>query len=189
MSPDSPQPTPPDVREKLKPVQYSEVASRLEAAQAEPTREAPQQRDAPNDEGLLSDMASTLTGVPLPDMASLRRLQSGILGRQPSGQPLAQPSASVVGNQLQSPSTGVTCPICFCQFEPKDEVIQMPCDWRHVFHNECLGSWLDQSQACPVCRSNVVESLKKKEEAEAAPNLQVPTEQRRTRPEKSTDFV
>lgn len=168
-SPDRPQRTPDDVRDKLKIVSYSEIADELEAMELEAPSSNSTRPEITDEAGIFTDVASTLTGVPLPDMSQLMRIQSGILGRQQSGsQPPqrassgTQPVATVVGNQLSHQTSrigSVTCPICFSSFELKDEVVQMPCDRRHVYHKECLFAWLEQSQQCPVCRTNVVTAL------------------------------
>ncbi|KAF9626577.1 hypothetical protein IFM89_036092 [Coptis chinensis] len=42
------------------------------------------------------------------------------------------------------------CTICFDEFEVGSEVTSLPC--KHVFHGECIGSWLGTSHLCPICR-------------------------------------
>eukprot|EP00920_Eleutheroschizon_duboscqi_P032978 GHVT01079545.1.p1 GENE.GHVT01079545.1~~GHVT01079545.1.p1 ORF type:complete len:569 (+),score=118.55 GHVT01079545.1:110-1708(+) len=48
------------------------------------------------------------------------------------------------------------CPICIMDFDDADEVMVMPCDRRHFFHASCVDHWLETSQACPICRANIV---------------------------------
>lgn len=43
-----------------------------------------------------------------------------------------------------------TCTVCFEEFMEMDEVIMMPC--KHVYHEECILRWLEQSNLCPLCR-------------------------------------
>ncbi|GJN92575.1 hypothetical protein Rhopal_005605-T1 [Rhodotorula paludigena] len=45
------------------------------------------------------------------------------------------------------------CPICFCDFEPGDELRVLPCDNRHMFHSACIDPFLlNVSRLCPLCR-------------------------------------
>ncbi|GAA5823060.1 hypothetical protein JCM11251_007470 [Rhodosporidiobolus azoricus] len=46
-----------------------------------------------------------------------------------------------------------SCPICFTEFEPGDELRVLPCDQRHIFHTGCIDPWLlEVSSSCPLCR-------------------------------------
>ena len=42
-----------------------------------------------------------------------------------------------------------TCAICFGRLEDGDRVGVLPCD--HVFHVDCLKTWLPRRNACPLC--------------------------------------
>merc|ERR1712100_331881 len=57
--------------------------------------------------------------------------------------------------QDDSPS----CSICICELEKGEEIMILPCN--HVFHAECIETWLKQSVRCPLCNGSVVESSKK----------------------------
>lgn len=44
------------------------------------------------------------------------------------------------------------CPICLTEFEASELVKLLPyC--RHVFHQQCLDTWLATHVSCPLCRS------------------------------------
>mmetsp|Transcript_9904 Transcript_9904/g.1466 ORF Transcript_9904/g.1466 Transcript_9904/m.1466 type:complete len:137 (-) Transcript_9904:44-454(-) len=49
----------------------------------------------------------------------------------------------------------VDCSICTEIIDSSIKVVVMPCDDRHVFHEECIKSWLWQNPRCPICRANV----------------------------------
>lgn len=83
-------------------------------------------------------MASTLAGVPFPDIHQIRRFQS-----------------SVTTKVTESD----TCTVCFGRFEPSDDVIQIPCQQKHVFHLKCATSWMEKSEQCPLCKTNIVEAV------------------------------
>lgn len=46
---------------------------------------------------------------------------------------------------------------CFCLevFAESDDVTELKCDSRHIFHTDCLKSWVAKNQSCPVCRAQM----------------------------------
>ena len=55
------------------------------------------------------------------------------------------------------PTTDESCSICLADYSGGDQVMQLPCG--HVFHAKCIEEWLNLSQLCAICRSNIVTSL------------------------------
>lgn len=51
------------------------------------------------------------------------------------------------------------CPVCLIDYELDEEVLKLPC--KHVYHEECITTWLNQANTCCVCRHE----LPKHEEA------------------------
>lgn len=48
------------------------------------------------------------------------------------------------------------CAVCLCEFERGQEV-QITPNCCHVFHSECIHTWLEQDQkTCPLCRTSLV---------------------------------
>ena len=46
------------------------------------------------------------------------------------------------------------CSICMCSMDKEEEVCKLPCD--HLYHNECIDSWLkNYNYKCPICRNEV----------------------------------
>lgn len=45
------------------------------------------------------------------------------------------------------------CMICLEEFEARAEVSKMPCS--HAFHTRCIIQWLEMSNICPICRSQM----------------------------------
>ena len=45
------------------------------------------------------------------------------------------------------------CVICLCDFEVGEEVTALPC--LHVFHTECIASWIKAHCHCPICKFDV----------------------------------
>jgi len=46
-----------------------------------------------------------------------------------------------------------TCAVCLGALGEGDEARSLPCE--HMFHMECIDSWLSKSRQCPVCRQVV----------------------------------
>ncbi|XP_075488121.1 E3 ubiquitin-protein ligase ATL31-like [Primulina tabacum] len=58
------------------------------------------------------------------------------------------------------------CAVCLNEFEEKETLRLIPkCD--HVFHTECIDTWLESHVTCPVCRANLV-SQARDQSAQAA---------------------
>ena len=47
------------------------------------------------------------------------------------------------------------CTICLVTFGNEDDVTELECDRRHLFHTECLRPWLETNLSCPICRTEV----------------------------------
>ncbi|CAD2083693.1 RING zinc finger protein, putative [Plasmodium vinckei brucechwatti] len=54
------------------------------------------------------------------------------------------------------------CSICMMDYMGNDNIMIMPCDKRHFFHSNCLSKWLNKSQVCPICRTNIVSCINSK---------------------------
>mmetsp|Transcript_10112 Transcript_10112/g.30909 ORF Transcript_10112/g.30909 Transcript_10112/m.30909 type:complete len:349 (-) Transcript_10112:133-1179(-) len=48
-----------------------------------------------------------------------------------------------------------TCTICLETFEPGEKINVFPCS--HIYHRDCIVTWLVRSQLCPVCKRDVFE--------------------------------
>jgi len=47
-------------------------------------------------------------------------------------------------------ATNTSCPICFVDYEPNEELVKLPCN--HLYHKQCILSWLKLKSTCPTCR-------------------------------------
>ena len=46
-------------------------------------------------------------------------------------------------------------------FTERDEIIPLPCDEKHYFHEPCIKDWLKQNNNCPLCKKPITkEALK-----------------------------
>ncbi|KAL4453380.1 hypothetical protein ABPG74_017587 [Tetrahymena malaccensis] len=48
-----------------------------------------------------------------------------------------------------------TCSICFLEIENKSSIYELEC--KHIFHSDCLDTWLKNKNSCPNCRSKVIQ--------------------------------
>ena len=62
------------------------------------------------------------------------------------------------GNNNDNNNNNRKCVICLSDFEVGEEVTALPC--LHVFHTECISSWIKKHCQCPVCKFDVtIQSL------------------------------
>ena len=47
-----------------------------------------------------------------------------------------------------------TCPICFDDIQPK-QLFSTLC--KHTFHKQCITTWYESSDDCPICRREQTE--------------------------------
>ena len=44
------------------------------------------------------------------------------------------------------------CIICTEEFKKNDSVINLKCNTKHVFHENCIKQWIGKKAQCPICR-------------------------------------
>ena len=49
------------------------------------------------------------------------------------------------------------CSICISEFENEEKIKRLPCG--HLFHGNCINTWLVQNSLCPICKTNVSDQL------------------------------
>lgn len=50
------------------------------------------------------------------------------------------------------------CSICITEFEDKEKVRRLPC--KHLFHVNCVDTWLVQNSHCPICKTDINEAVR-----------------------------
>ena len=74
-------------------------------------------------------------------------------------------------SDLEGDDSNKQCSICFEDFAENDEVITLPCDVRHVYHENCIKQWLTQKDTCPLCKTPVTaENLRAQANGEPIPS-------------------
>ena len=61
----------------------------------------------------------------------------------------------IIGHQIDN-----CCAICQDEYEPNSEVVILPCDGHHMYHEHCINQWLSQmSKKCPICKADLEEII------------------------------
>ena len=47
------------------------------------------------------------------------------------------------------------CIVCYADFKDEDQLSELACDDRHIFHTECIQKWLETDLRCPICKKDV----------------------------------
>jgi E3 ubiquitin-protein ligase RNF115/126 len=47
----------------------------------------------------------------------------------------------------------VECTVCLNRFRCGENAVKVKCG--HLFHEECLGPWIEQHDTCPMCRGDI----------------------------------
>lgn len=58
-----------------------------------------------------------------------------------------------------------TCVVCITDYELGDRIKTLPCckdHTAHDFHEECIDTWLQRSEECPLCKANVVQLMSRR---------------------------
>jgi hypothetical protein len=100
----------------------------------------------------------------------LTRLQEllGVVSRGASLEDIEQQ----VGRQLFKDTglaSGFACSICLAEVRAEECTRKLPCG--HVFHLECIDTWLQQCATCPLCRH---QSVTVKRDADGQPSPTIP---------------
>lgn len=45
------------------------------------------------------------------------------------------------------------CIICIVEYEDQETIRKLPCS--HLFHHDCIDTWLVQKNSCPVCKRQI----------------------------------
>jgi len=62
---------------------------------------------------------------------------------------------TTVASQLVKQTSDPACVICQAEFAEHDQVVELECDARHIFHADCLRPWFEKQLTCPICRESV----------------------------------
>lgn len=66
-----------------------------------------------------------------------------------------QQSSPFTDVPLENVQPGEICLFCFVSYhnELERKIVHLKCDQRHMFHRECIRSWVDERRSCPACRA------------------------------------
>ena len=46
----------------------------------------------------------------------------------------------------------VECAICLLDYKDSDVILELKCDRRHYFHEQCINQWMERNPKCPLCK-------------------------------------
>lgn len=64
-------------------------------------------------------------------------------------------SAAIAAAVESAPEDDNPCPICYTELDPDVPRSIMVCPCDHIYHAECLRTWMQQKNECPVCRAQL----------------------------------
>ena len=66
------------------------------------------------------------------------------------------PSSTITEKKEGEGQDNNNCIICLSDFDIGDKVTSLPC--LHVFHTDCIKSWLQSKNHCPICKYEITEA-------------------------------
>lgn len=101
---------------------------------------------------VMSDVQTTAAGVDLQALESSHpACRPMVLGASQSCK-LRDLEEAEVRSEISRESEAA-CAVCLGHLQQGEEVRRLPCE--HLFHRQCIDSWLGKSLQCPVCRQVV----------------------------------
>ena len=63
--------------------------------------------------------------------------------------------SSTIREKKEGEGDNNNCIICLNDFDVGDKVTSLPC--LHMFHTDCIKSWLQSKNHCPICKYTITE--------------------------------
>ena len=57
------------------------------------------------------------------------------------------------------------------EFEKDQNIITLPCNKGHIFHDNCIGEWIQRNNTCPLCKAPITADAIQNAELENIPFL------------------
>lgn len=67
------------------------------------------------------------------------------------------PSLFQEDGKIDDDKPAPACCICLVRYNEESSIKRTPC--QHIFHEECLGKWLQNNTTCPLCREDVQDAV------------------------------
>ena len=56
-------------------------------------------------------------------------------------------------------SSDEECSIWFAEFQSDQNIIRLPCDEKHYFHQECIIEWVGRKSNWPLCKAQITKEM------------------------------
>ncbi|KAL4431530.1 hypothetical protein ABPG74_017235 [Tetrahymena malaccensis] len=53
----------------------------------------------------------------------------------------------------ENPDQVKECSICLNEYQNDETIVILNCDSKHIFHQQCIETWVKQKDECPLCRA------------------------------------
>ena len=59
----------------------------------------------------------------------------------------------------QDYQNGDACSICLDEYKENDNILCLPCNSNHIFHEDWIAKWLETKNNCPLCKKDIAKQL------------------------------
>lgn len=61
----------------------------------------------------------------------------------------------ILFERLTAEQKDTPCAICYDEYKENDQIRELQCRGKHLYHQLCISSWLDRNAVCPLCRERI----------------------------------
>ncbi|KAK3387361.1 hypothetical protein B0H63DRAFT_469875 [Podospora didyma] len=96
--------------------------------------------------------ANAVFGDAVYSEAALNAVLAHFASTPQGNRPSPAPQTAIDSLKVKELDEDTQCAICLENMAKCDKATVLPCSPKHVFHGECVNTWLKQANSCPQCR-------------------------------------
>ena len=62
---------------------------------------------------------------------------------------------NILYEELTEEQKANECVICYESYNQFEQIRELQCVGKHIFHQKCIASWFDRNPTCPLCRTRI----------------------------------
>lgn len=62
---------------------------------------------------------------------------------------------NILFSELTEEQKQEPCAICYDEYQEFQQIRELQCHGKHIFHQKCIASWFDRNPTCPLCRTRI----------------------------------